>query len=53
MVNVVMVDVGGVVNLLWWGRGWWWWGTAVSWAGWCTHWGGALVSARDGSSLFC
>lgn len=53
MVNVVMVDVGGVVNLLWWGRGWWWWGTAVSWAGWCTHWGGALVSTWDGASLFC
>lgn len=50
MVDVVVVDVGGVVDLLWWGRGR---STAVSWTGWCTHWGGAAVSTRDGASLFC
>lgn len=51
MVDVVVVDVGGMVDLLWWGRGRW--STAVSWTGWCTHWGGAAVSTRDGASLFC
>lgn len=51
MVDVVVVDVGGMVDLLWWGR--WRWSAAVSRAGWCTHWGGAAVSARDGASLFC
>lgn len=50
MVDVVVVDMGGVVDLLW-GR--WRWSTTVSWAGWCTHWGGAAVSTRDGASLFC
>ena len=50
MVDVVVMDVGGVVDLLWWGRGR---STAVSWTGWCTHWDGAAVSTRDGASLFC
>ena len=48
--NVVVVDVGSVVDLLRWG---WGWCAAVSWAGWCTHGSGAAVSTRDGASLFC
>lgn len=48
--DVVMVDVGGMVDLLGWG-----WGrsAAVGWAGWCTHWSSAAVSTRNGASLFC
>lgn len=53
MVDVMVVDVGGVVDLL--GRRWWrwWWCTTISWAGGSTHWSHALVSAGDCASLFC
>ena len=53
MVNVMVMDVGSMVDLLWWGRGWWRRSAAVGWAGWSTHWSCAAVSARDGASFFC
>ena len=53
MVDMVVVDVGSVVDLLrrwWWG---WWWRTTIGWTGRSTHWRHAAVSTRDCASLFC
>ena len=50
VVDMVVVDVGGVVDLLGWG---WWWRTTIGWAGGSTHWSHTIVSTRDCASLLC
>lgn len=50
VVDMVVVDVGGVVDLLGWG---WWWSIIIVWVGGSIYWSYIIVFIRDCVFFFC